>query len=143
MPVQIDKIGFLTPGNYTADDPYQGLEDTLRLFELGEQLGFSNVWVRQRHLEPGVSSASTFLAAASQRTKKIEIGSAVIQLGYESPPRLAEDLATVDVLSQGRLNVGLSTGLPTHADLLAPKVFEGAWQDFDYSHERVLRCGGR
>lgn len=136
---KIEKISFLTPGNYAADNPYQGLEETLQLFELGEQLGFSNVWVRQRHLEPGVSSATAFLAAASQRTKTIEIGSAVIQLGYESPPRLAEDLATVDVLSKGRLNVGLSTGKPLHADLLASSVFEGQWQDFDYSHDRVLR----
>lgn len=49
-----------------------------------------------------------FLAAASQRTSRIELGSAVIQMGYENPFRLAEDLATVDILSRGRLNVGLS-----------------------------------
>ncbi len=137
--VKIEKIAFLTPGNYAADNPYQGLEETLQLFELGEELGFNNAWVRQRHLEPGVSSASVFLSAAAQRTKTIEIGSAVIQLGYESPPRLAEDLATVDVLSRGRLNVGLSTGVPLHADLLASEVFEGDWKAFDFSHERVLR----
>ncbi len=78
------------------------------LFEVGEALGFHSAWVRQRHLERGVSSAATFLAAASQRTKRIGLGTAVIQLGYENPFRLAEDLATVDVLSRGRLNVGVS-----------------------------------
>ncbi|MDE8556687.1 LLM class flavin-dependent oxidoreductase [Pantoea vagans] len=96
----ISHISFLTPGNYSDDAPLQGLEQTLQLFERGEQLGFNGAWVRQRHLEHGVSSASTFLAVATQRTRQIEPGSAVIQMGYESPFRLAEDLATVDILAR-------------------------------------------
>jgi alkanesulfonate monooxygenase SsuD/methylene tetrahydromethanopterin reductase-like flavin-dependent oxidoreductase (luciferase family) len=54
------------------------------------------------------------LAAASQRTSRIELGTAVIPLGWENPLRLAEDLATVDVLSGGRLNPGVSVGPPMH-----------------------------
>ena len=46
------------------------------------------------------------MAAASQRTRRIELGTAVTPLGWENPLRLAEDLATVDVLSGGRLNPG-------------------------------------
>lgn len=45
----------------------------------------------------------------------------------------------VDVLSHGRLNVGLSAGRPLHADLIAPLVFDGDWESYDFSHERVLR----
>ncbi|MDR2127644.1 MAG: LLM class flavin-dependent oxidoreductase [Burkholderiaceae bacterium] len=135
----ISHIGFLTPGNYPDDDPRAGLEDALRLFETGETLGFDSAWVRQRHLEHGVSSAAVFLAAASQRTRRIELGSAVIQLGCESPFRLAEDLSLLDALSGGRLNIGVSTGPPPHAELLAPLVFDGDWQSFDFSYARVER----
>ncbi|KAA0693355.1 flavin-dependent oxidoreductase [Neorhizobium sp. P12A] len=138
-PLSIQHIGFLSPGNYPEADPLSGLEKTLELFSHGEALGFDSAWVRQRHLEPGISSAAAFLAAASQRTSKIELGTAVIPIGYESPYRLAEDLSTVDVLSRGRLNVGLSAGRPLHADLIGSFVFDGDWEKNDFSHERVLR----
>ena len=104
----IRSLSFLSPGNFPDNDPYAGLEDTLRLFELGEQLGFDGAWIRQRHLEHGVSAAAVFLAAAAQRTRRVQLGTAVIPIGYESPFRLAEDLSTADVLSRGRLQVGLS-----------------------------------
>jgi alkanesulfonate monooxygenase SsuD/methylene tetrahydromethanopterin reductase-like flavin-dependent oxidoreductase (luciferase family) len=74
-----------------------------------------------------VSSAPVFLAAASQRTRRIELGTAVIPIGYESPFRLAEDLAMADVLSRGRLQVGFSAGIPSNSELLAGLVFDGDW----------------
>ncbi|GGW92527.1 LLM class flavin-dependent oxidoreductase [Streptomyces chartreusis] len=120
----ISSLSFLTPGNFAEDDPYAGLDDTLRLFEIGERLGFDGAWIRQRHLERGVSSAAVFLAAASQRTRRIELGTAVIPIGYENPFRLAGDLALADALSRGRLQVGFSTGMP-HADLMGHLVHEG------------------
>ncbi len=137
--VNISHLSFLTPGNYVDDAPQQGLEETLQLIVLGEQLGYNGAWVRQRHLEHGVSSASVFLAAATQRTRTIELGSAVIQMGYESPLRLAEDLMTVEVLSAGRLNVGLSAGTPNHVELIGDEVFHGDWQQQDFSYERLKR----
>ena len=141
MPRQlnIDHIGFLTPGNYAEDRPLAGLEDTLKLFEFGESLGFDSAWIRHRHLERGVSSAPVFLAAATQRTSVIQLGSAVIQMGYESPFRLAEDLAMVDVLSGGRLNVGLSAGPPPHARLLGHLFLDSDAAAVDYSHARAER----
>ncbi|MBX4904798.1 LLM class flavin-dependent oxidoreductase [Rhizobium bangladeshense] len=137
--ISISHIGFLTPGNYPDDDPLSGLEQTLQQLQYGEKLGFESAWVRQRHLEPGISSASAFLAAATQRTSRIELGTAVIPIGYESPYRLAEDLATVDVLSRGRLNIGVSAGRPLHAELIGPLAFDGDWTSHDFSHTRVLR----
>ncbi|NWJ23899.1 LLM class flavin-dependent oxidoreductase [Rhizobium sp. RM] len=137
--IAIRRIGFLTPGNYPDHDPASGLEATLKLFEAGEALGYDSAWVRQRHLEHGISSAAVFLAAASQRTRRIELGSAVIQMGYESPFRLAEDLSMADSLSGGRLNVGVSAGPPLHAELVAPLVFDGDWRSFDFSYGRVER----
>jgi alkanesulfonate monooxygenase SsuD/methylene tetrahydromethanopterin reductase-like flavin-dependent oxidoreductase (luciferase family) len=134
----IKSLALLTPGNFADDDPYPGIEETLRLFGYGERLGFDGAWIRQRHLEHGVGSAAVFLAAAGQRTERIELGTAVIPIGYESPFRLAEDLALADVLSRGRLQVGVSTGMP-HADLLGDLVYDGDWRDFDLSYGRVAR----
>jgi len=134
----IDSLAFLTPGNFADDDPYAGLENTLRLFEYGERLGFDGGWIRQRHLEHGVGSAAVFLAAAGQRTERIELGTAVIPIGYESPFRLAEDLSLADVLSRGRLQIGFSTGMP-HAELLGDLVFDGDWRSFDLSYGRLAR----
>ncbi|MBS7703786.1 LLM class flavin-dependent oxidoreductase [Chelatococcus asaccharovorans] len=135
----IRHISFLTPGNFPDDAPREGLEKSLRLFEAGERLGFDGGWVRSRHLERGVASAATFLAAASQRTKQIELGSGVIQLGYENPFRLAEDLATVDVLSGGRLQAGISAGPPGHGPLLGERLFDFDPSGIDFSHARALR----
>lgn len=135
----IRHLGFLTPGNYAESDPLAGLEAALKLFEFGERRGFDGAWVRQRHLERGVSSASTFLAAATQRTHRIELGAAVIQMGYENPFRLAEDLATVDVLSRGRLQVGLSAGAPLHGALLGNRFHDAAPNTIDFTHKRVGR----
>lgn len=139
MSISISQLGFLTPGNFSNDNPFEGVEATLNLIAFGESLGFNSAWVRQRHLEPGIGTAAVFLAAASQRTSTIQLGSAVIQIGYESPFRLAEDLSMVDVLSRGRLNVGLSAGVPPHAALLAPLVHDGDWQSHDLSHARIAR----
>ncbi|MFJ9376552.1 LLM class flavin-dependent oxidoreductase [Streptomyces sp. NPDC101455] len=138
----ISSLAFLTPGNFADDDPYTGLEETLQLFEYGERLGYDGAWIRQRHLEHGVGSAAVFLAAAGQRTERVELGTAVIPIGYESPFRLTEDLALAlalaDMLSRGRLQIGFSTGMP-HADILGNLVFDGDWRSFDLSYGRVAR----
>lgn len=63
------------------------------------------------------------MAAASQRTSRIELGTAVTPLGWENPLRLAEDLATVDVLSGGRVNPCLSTGTPMHWDRVKDALY--------------------
>lgn len=135
----IEEISFLIPGNYADDQPQQGLEHTLQLIRHGEELGYDIAWVRQRHLERGISSAATFLAAASQRTRRIGLGTAVIQMGYENPFRLAEDLSTVDVLSGGRLQVGLSSGAPPFGELLGSRLFDADPAAIDFSHQRVQR----
>src|ERR1044072_3397198 len=110
------KLGLLTIGLFDEADPRRGHESTLEIIELGEDLGFDSAWVRHRHLQYGISSPMAVLAAASQRTSRIELGTAGIPLGWENPPRLAEDLATGDIPSGGRLNPGVSIGPPMHYD---------------------------
>ncbi|MEV6154492.1 LLM class flavin-dependent oxidoreductase [Nonomuraea sp. NPDC052129] len=140
LPTQpLRKLGFLTIGLFDGDDPRPGHESTLRIIELGEQLGFDSAWVRHRHLQYGISSPVAVLAAASQRTTRIELGTAVIPLGWENPLRLAEDLATVDILAGGRLNPGVSVGPPLHYDQVKDALHPGTADQEDFSYERVRR----
>ncbi|MEV6166697.1 LLM class flavin-dependent oxidoreductase [Streptomyces sp. NPDC051954] len=133
------KLGFLTIGLFDESDPRRGHESTLEIIELGEGLGFDSAWVRHRHLQYGISSPVAVLAAASQRTRRIELGTAVIPLGWENPLRLAEDLATVDLLSGGRLNPGVSVGPPMHYDQIKEALYPDTAEREDFSYERVRR----
>ena len=136
------KLGFLTIGLFDAADPRRGHESTLEIIELGEQLGFDSAWVRHRHLQYGISSPVAVLAAASQRTSRIHLGTAVIPLGWENPLRLAEDLATVDLLSGGRLNPGLSVGPPMRYDEVKDALYPDTAEAEDFSYDRVRRLLG-
>lgn len=133
------KLGFLTIGLFDGDDPRAGHESTLEIIELGERLGFDSAWLRHRHLQYGISSPVAVLAAASQRTRRIELGTAVIPLGWENPLRLAEDLATVDILSGGRLNPGLSVGPPMHYNQIKDALYPDTADAEDFSYQRVDR----
>ncbi|MFF3336632.1 LLM class flavin-dependent oxidoreductase [Streptomyces sp. NPDC002888] len=133
------KLGFLTIGLFDEADPRRGHETTLEIIELGERLGFDSAWVRHRHLQYGISSPVAVLAAASQRTRHIELGTAVIPLGWENPLRLAEDLATVDILSGGRLNPGISVGPPMHYDQVKDALYPDTADAEDFGYERVRR----
>ncbi|MET8998546.1 LLM class flavin-dependent oxidoreductase [Amycolatopsis sp. Hca4] len=133
------KLGFLTIGLFDPADPRRGHESTLEIIELGERLGFDSAWVRHRHLQHGISSPVAVLAAASQRTSRIELGTAVIPLGWENPLRLAEDLATVDLLSGGRLNPGLSVGPPMRWDDVKHALYPDTADAEDFSYNRVQR----
>ena len=133
------KLGFLTIGLFDGNDPGPGHESTLQVIQLGEELGFDSAWVRHRHLQFGISSPIAVLAAASQRTHRIELGTAVIPLGWENPLRLAEDLATVDLLSGGRLNPGFSVGAPMRWDDVKEALYPDTAELEDFSYERVER----
>ncbi|MPY46966.1 LLM class flavin-dependent oxidoreductase, partial [Streptomyces phyllanthi] len=133
------KLGFLTIGLFDGADPRRGHESTLEIIELGERLGFDSAWVRHRHLQYGISSPVAVLAAASQRTHRIELGTAVTPLGWENPLRLAEDLATVDILSGGRLNPGVSVGPPMHYDQVKQALYPDTSDSEDFGYDRVAR----
>lgn len=137
------KLGFLTIGRFDDRDPGPGIEETLQVIERAEALGFDSVWLRDRHLQAGISSPVAIMAAASQRTSRIELGTAVIPLGLENPFRLAEDLATVDILSGGRINPGVSVGTPMLYDHYKTALYPNTHEFEDFSKERVrrlLRC---
>ena len=79
---------------------------------LSERLGFDSVWLTEHHYaDYGISSApSVLLATVAARTERVKLGMAVWVLPFHHPIRLAEETATLDILSRGRLIVGLGRG---------------------------------
>ncbi|WP_439694311.1 LLM class flavin-dependent oxidoreductase [Curtobacterium sp. SP.BCo] len=135
----LHRLGFLTIGSFDPARPAQGHEETLRVIERAEALGFDSAWLRHRHLQHGISSPVAVMAAASQRTSRIDLGTAVTPLGAENPFRLAEDLGTVDVLLGGRLNPGFSVGTPMHFDLYQGAIYPDTAEQEDLGNDRLLR----
>ena len=93
-------------------DPTRVFEETTEQAQLGEELGFRTAWLAEHHFSRyGLASSSLVLAASiAAKTKTIRIGTAVLVPTLHHPLRLAEDTATLDVISGGRLDVGYGRG---------------------------------
>ncbi len=92
------------------------LHNSLKEIELADQLGYDYAWEVEHHFLEEYSHSSApevFLAAASQRTKNIRLGHGIIQLTTNHPARVAERVATLDLLSNGRVDLGLGEGAST------------------------------
>ncbi|MDA1127206.1 MAG: LLM class flavin-dependent oxidoreductase [Chloroflexi bacterium] len=98
--------------------PAARIQDTIAQCQLADELGFDSAWLAELHFNPrfSVMSAPLMIAAAvAQTTKRIRIGTAVSLLPLHQPVRLAEDVATLDVLSNGRAIFGVGRGsMPSH-----------------------------
>ncbi|MFF3615010.1 LLM class flavin-dependent oxidoreductase [Streptomyces sp. NPDC002580] len=107
------RLGFLTHVQGHDQDTARTYRNAQELFTVADELGFDVGWVAQHHVSlegGGLSSPWTFLAHAAARTTRIRLGTAVTVLPLEDPVRLAEDVATVDALSGGRVEVGVGSG---------------------------------
>ena len=140
--VPLRRLGFLTIGQFDAADPGPGHEQTLRMIERAEELGFDSVWVRQRHFQPGISSPVALLAAASQRTNRIALGTAVIPLGLENPLRLAEDLATVDSCPVADSTPACRLALPFYTNNSRPRCIPRPTSMENFSKETRTAATG-
>src|SRR5438067_3768566 len=124
------KIGFLSFGHWSAspysqvrssaDAPIQSIE----LAEAVEDLGADGAYFRVQHFAQQLASPFPLLAAVGARTRKIEIGTAVIDMRYENPLYMAEDAGSADLIAGGRLQLGISRGSPE-------QVIDG-WRYFGY-----------
>src|SRR5512134_82200 len=101
------------PRPWSERSEYELLQSSLAQIELADQLGYDYAWEVEHHFLEEYSHSSApevFLGAASQRTRRIRLGHGVIQLPTNHPIRVAERVATLDLLSGGRVELGLGEG---------------------------------
>jgi alkanesulfonate monooxygenase SsuD/methylene tetrahydromethanopterin reductase-like flavin-dependent oxidoreductase (luciferase family) len=147
----MDRIGFLSFGHWqpipgsqtrTARD---ALVQTIELAVAAEEIGIDGAYVRVHHFARQLSSPFPLLAAIAARTSRIEIGTAVIDMRYENPLYMAEEAAAADLISGGRLQLGISRGSPEPA-LRGSEAFgyvpgeSETDADLARSHTRVFRA---
>ena len=111
----------------------QAYSDTLAEIELADGLGYGCAWLVEHHFMPGYSHSSKpelTLAALSQRTRNIRLGHAVIPLPLHHPVHIAERIATLDILSGGRREVGIGRGF-------SPREYAAFGAKMEHSRELV------
>jgi len=114
----VKKIGFLSFGHWSASphSKTQSASDVLHqsidLAVAAEELGADGAYFRVHHFANQLGSPFPLLAAVGARTSRIEIGTGVIDMRYENPMYMAEDSAAADLISEGRLQLGVSRGSP-------------------------------
>jgi len=127
----LKKIGFLSFGHWS--DAYgsevrsaaDSLLQSIDLAVAAEELGADGAYFRVHHFARQLGSPFPLLAAVGARTRRIEIGTAVIDMRYENPMYMAEDAGAADVIAGGRLQLGISRGSPE-------QVIDG-WRHFGYA----------
>jgi alkanesulfonate monooxygenase SsuD/methylene tetrahydromethanopterin reductase-like flavin-dependent oxidoreductase (luciferase family) len=125
------KIGFLSFGHWTPSPQSQtrsasdALLQSIDLAVAAEELGADGAYFRVHHFARQLGSPFPLLAAAGAKTKRIEIGTAVIDMRYENPLYMAEDAGAADLIAGGRLQLGISRGSPE-------QVIDG-WRHFGYA----------
>jgi alkanesulfonate monooxygenase SsuD/methylene tetrahydromethanopterin reductase-like flavin-dependent oxidoreductase (luciferase family) len=124
------KIGFLSFGHWSPSPQSQtrsaadALLQSIDLAQAVEQLGADGAYVRVHHFARQLASPFPLLAAIGAKTGRIEIGTAVIDMRYENPLYMIEDAGAADLISGGRLQLGISRGSPE-------QVIDG-WRYFGY-----------
>lgn len=115
------RIGFLSFGHWSQAPGSQtrtaadALIQTVELAEGAEALGLDGAFVRVHHFARQLASPFPLLAAMAARTSTIELGTGVIDMRYENPLYMAEEAASADLISGGRLQLGVSRGSPEPA----------------------------
>jgi alkanesulfonate monooxygenase SsuD/methylene tetrahydromethanopterin reductase-like flavin-dependent oxidoreductase (luciferase family) len=112
------KIGFLSFGHWTESPQSQtrsaadALLQSIDLAVAAEEVGADGAYFRVHHFARQLASPYPLLAAVGARTSRIEIGTGVIDMRYENPLYMAEDAGAADLISGGRLQLGISRGSP-------------------------------
>lgn len=124
------KIGFLSFGHW-ANHPYyetktasDALLQSIDLAVAAEEIGIDGAYFRVHHFAAQLGSPFPLLAAIGAKTSKIEIGTGVIDMRYENPLYMVENAGAADLISGGRLQLGISRGSPE-------QVIDG-WRHFGY-----------
>ncbi|GAB3018844.1 LLM class flavin-dependent oxidoreductase [Niabella terrae] len=127
------KIGFLSFGHWAEHPAYRArtasdtLLQSIDLAVASEEIGLDGAYFRVHHFAKQLASPFPLLAAIGARTNTIEIGTGVIDMRYENPLYMVEDAGAADLISGGRLQLGISRGSPE-------QVIDG-WRYFGYAPE--------
>jgi alkanesulfonate monooxygenase SsuD/methylene tetrahydromethanopterin reductase-like flavin-dependent oxidoreductase (luciferase family) len=114
----VKKIGFLSFGHWTSGagsrtrSASDALLQSIELAVAAEELGADGAHFRVHHFARQLGSPFPLLAAVGAKTSRIEIGTAVIDMRYENPMYFVEDAGAADLISGGRLQLGISRGSP-------------------------------
>jgi alkanesulfonate monooxygenase SsuD/methylene tetrahydromethanopterin reductase-like flavin-dependent oxidoreductase (luciferase family) len=140
------RIGFLSFGHWSPAEwsstrtAAEAHSQTVELAVAAEELGVDGAFVRVHHFARQLSAPFPLLAAIGVRTSRIEIGTGVIDLRYENPLYMAEEAAAADLLSGGRLQLGISRGSPEPAyrgaDAFGYRA-PGGMSDGDYARAKA------
>ena len=124
------KIGFLSFGHWSNHPAYRTrtasdtLLQSIDLAVAAEEIGLDGAYFRVHHFAAQLASPFPLLSAIGAKTSKIEIGTGVIDMRYENPLYMVEDAGAADLISGGRLQLGISRGSPE-------QVIDG-WRYFGY-----------
>ncbi|HUB16461.1 MAG TPA: LLM class flavin-dependent oxidoreductase [Acetobacteraceae bacterium] len=127
------------PRPWDADDERQLYQNALTQVELADKLGYNYAWEVEHHFLEEYSHSpqpEVFLAAASQRTRNIRLGHGIIQLTTNHPARVAEKVACLDLVSNGRVEFGMGEG----ASITELGPFNRAMEDKQAVWEDAVRC---
>lgn len=124
-------FGFLSFGHYALGNNKPNATDMakihLELAKNADKIGVNNASFRVHHFVPQASAPMPLLGAIAGSTKHIEVGTGVIDMRYENPLYLAEEIASLDHIAEGRIALGVSRGAPEAADR--------GWEAFGYKAE--------
>lgn len=129
------KIGFLSFGHWANHPSYKTrtasdtLLQSIDLAVAAEEIGLDGAYFRVHHFAAQLGSPFPLLSAIGAKTNKIEIGTGVIDMRYENPLYMVEDASAADLISRGRLQLGISRGSPE-------QVIDG-WRYFGYEPAEV------
>ena len=127
------------PRPWGADDERQLYQNALSQVELADRLGYDYAWDVEHHFLEEYSHSpqpEVFLAAASQRTRNIRLGHGIIQLPTNHPARVAEKVACLDLVSNGRVEFGMGEG----ASITELGPFDRQMEDKQAVWEDAVRC---
>jgi alkanesulfonate monooxygenase SsuD/methylene tetrahydromethanopterin reductase-like flavin-dependent oxidoreductase (luciferase family) len=127
------------PKPWGPHDEYNLLQNALTQIELADKLGYDYAWEVEHHFLDEYSHSSApevFLAAASQRTSRIRLGHGIVQLTTNHPARVAERVATLDLLSHGRVEFGIGEG----SSVTELHPFDRRFRDKRAIWEDAVRC---
>ena len=114
----------------------QIFKDSMELIQAAEDSGSEGIWLAEYHFDPGrsvLSAPVTVAGAVAARTKKVKIGLAVHVLPLRNPVQIAEEIATLDHLSDGRLDFGIGRAA-------FPRIYQGYGFDYAESRDRFDEC---